>query len=199
MERMILWDADGVLFDTFTPEGHFRWSQNIEHDLGITPALIKKIFSDGWDDVLRGTREAIDHVTQVFDDAKFPLPPQTFIDYWLAKDDVINETVAHFLSLAPSCIASNQPRIRAERFESWFRGRVHRVFASSQMNGVMKPEDGFYDYIEKALALPPSHLCLIDDMEKNVSAARAHGWQGHHYTGLAPLTRFLEDWANTNQ
>ena len=45
-----------------------------------------------------------------------------------------------------------------------------------------KPDPAFFDRIATLLALPPETLLLVDDTEKNVTAARALGWQGFHFT-----------------
>lgn len=66
MSRMIIWDADGVLFDTFTPDGRFAWSQDIERDLGVDGALLERIFSGDWEKVLRGQIDVAAHIGDVF-------------------------------------------------------------------------------------------------------------------------------------
>lgn len=48
MALTLLWDADGVLFKTFKDNGHFRWSETIEQDLGLTGPVIKRLFTEGW-------------------------------------------------------------------------------------------------------------------------------------------------------
>ncbi|MDD2326030.1 MAG: HAD-IA family hydrolase [Alphaproteobacteria bacterium] len=192
-ESVIIWDADGVLFETFVLDTQFRWSQNIKADLGIGGPLIKQIFSGDWEKVLRGEVEVLQHVETVFQRNDFSLSAETFVAYWLEKDNRINEGVAHYLDLFPSCIGSNQPRVRAERFDEWFKGRVMQVFASSRMGGLMKPEPDYYRYIEHALGFSPQQLCLIDDTQANVDGAIKHGWQAHHFVDTTGLSDFLEN------
>lgn len=193
MEQVIIWDADGVLFDTFAPDGTFCWSQTIKSDLGIYESLLGQIFSGDWIDVVRGRIDAHTHVERVFQTNLFPLSADVFIDYWLSKDNLVNPSVTTYLGAFPSCIGTNQPLVRAEKMEEWFEGRLRKIFASSRMGGHMKPEDGFYDYIEHDLALAPAQLCLIDDDAQNVQAARLRGWGGHHFTNVASLNSFMRD------
>lgn len=192
---MIIWDADGVLFNTFTPEGQFAWSQHIEADLGINESLIRQIFSGNWEKVLRGQIDIAAHIENVFRHNNFNLPVEKFLSYWLEKDSRINEGVAKYLTLYPSCIGSNQPLLRALKFEEWFNGRIQHVFASSRI-GTLKPEPAFYEHIERALELPSEHLCLIDDALENIEAAILRGWRGHLFIGVTELEMFLSNMPN---
>ena len=174
MERMILWDADGVLFQTFTTDGHFRWSQTVEADIGLTEPLLHRLFTEEWDDVLRGKTEAHARVQSFFTTHQISIKAEDFIAYWLEKDSLVNEEIAKHLTLFPSCIASNQSKMRARHFPQWLGNRIQRVFASCDI-GALKPEPAFYAHIEDTLELEPRQLCLIDDTAINVKAAQERG------------------------
>ena len=126
----IIWDADGVLFNTFDEYGRFLWSKTIVDDLKIDIAVLDQIFS-GWDDVLRGTRDTRTHIVEALAISGSIIPPDDYITYWLEKDSSVNWEVAAHLSPAHDCIGTNQEPLRAIRIASQFAPRIrigtHRV------------------------------------------------------------------------
>ena len=186
----IIWDADGVLFNTFDEYGKFLWSATIVDDLKIDIAVLNHIFSASWNDVLRGTRDTRAHIVEALANSGSTVTPDDYITYWLEKDSSVNWEVATHLSPARDCIGTNQDPLRATRIASLFAPRFRKLFASSAI-GFLKPEEGYYRFIEHALTLAPYQLCLIDDTVRNVEAARTFGWTAHHYVGVATLRQFL--------
>ena len=188
----IIWDADGVLFNTFDEYGRFLWSKTIVDDLKIDIAVLDHIFSASWDDVLRGTRDTRTHIVEALATSGSTITPDDYITYWLEKDSSVNWEVATHLSAGRDCIGTNQDPLRATRIASLFAPSIRKVFASSAI-GFLKPEEGYYRFIEHELTLAPYQLCLIDDTVRNVEAARTFGWTAHHYIGLAALRQFLTE------
>ncbi len=56
----------------------------------------------------------------------------------------------------------------------------------------MKPAAEIYLHAEKQFNLTPEHSVFIDDIEENVEAARARGWQGIHHTSYGETIQALE-------
>jgi putative hydrolase of the HAD superfamily len=187
----IIWDADGVLFNTFDEYGRFQWSKTIVEDLKIDFAVVDHIFS-GWDDVLRGTRDTRTHIVEALASRGSTITPDDYITYWLEKDSSVNWEVAAHLSPARDCIGTNQEPLRTNRIAGLFASRIRKIFASSAI-GFLKPEEGYYRFIEHELGLAPHQLCLIDDTARNVEAARTFGWTAHRYRDVVSLRRFLND------
>ncbi len=52
-----------------------------------------------------------------------------------------------------------------------------KVYYSCRM-GMRKPDREIYDFVSKDLDQPPADLFFIDDMEENITACRAAGWNG---------------------
>jgi putative hydrolase of the HAD superfamily len=188
----IIWDADGVLFNTFDERGKFRWSKTITEDLKIDTAVFAHIFSADWDDVLRGTRDTRTHIAEVLAASGSTITADDYIAYWLEKDSSVNWEIAAYLHPARACIGTNQDPLRAARIASLFAPRIRKLFASSAM-GFLKREEGYYRFIERELHLSPHQLCLIDDTAGNVEAARNFGWRAHHFTGAGTLKQFLTE------
>jgi len=67
------------------------------------------------------------------------------------------------------------------------------IFSSCHI-GHIKPEPGFYTYIENALQLEPNQITLIDDSMENVQSAIQRGWNAFFYTNnIQDLKLYLEN------
>ncbi|MBD3763544.1 MAG: HAD family phosphatase [Rhodobacterales bacterium] len=65
-----------------------------------------------------------------------------------------------------------------------FLAEFDRRYISGHL-GVIKPDPAIYAHVEADLGLPPGALIFVDDKAENVEAARARGWQGHVFDGVA--------------
>ena len=74
------------------------------------------------------------------------------------------------------------------RFEflAWFRG----VLVSGEV-GLIKPDPRIYRLLLERFAIPPREAVYIDDVERNVAAARGHGLHAVRFTDPAALRREL--------
>ena len=59
--------------------------------------------------------------------------------------------------------------------------------------GVSKPSQDFYAAVEQRVDLPASTIAFIDDIEKNVEAARARGWNAALWTPGATLSCLIPE------
>ncbi|MDX9689686.1 MAG: hypothetical protein EOM37_06090 [Proteobacteria bacterium] len=189
---MLIWDVDGVLLRTFDHDGGFIWSKTIKDDLGLPRAVVEDIFHGAWKDALLGRAKEERLVGNIFARHGLSLDPSDFLNYWLAKDFTPQEDLLPLLSSQPSCIATNQTPLRANKIKAFFADKVCRVFTSCDM-GVMKPDPAYFVHIERELALPASSLTLIDDTIDNIDAAQKRGWETHAYTTPKSLRLFLQN------
>lgn len=67
-----------------------------------------------------------------------------------------------------------------------FRG----LFLSFEMK-VRKPEPGYFKRVLEEIRMAPGECLFIDDMDRNISAARAEGIQTLHYRGIEDLKTVL--------
>lgn len=65
-----------------------------------------------------------------------------------------------------------------------FFGEFDRAYVSAHL-GVLKPEPRIYEIVEQDCGIAPDRLLFTDDKEDNIAAARARGWQAHHFDGPA--------------
>ncbi len=189
---MILWDLDGVLFEIFAPDGSFLWSRTIEQDLGIPRRVLERLFrSDAWEQAILGLQDEKDIIAALFVQENVACSPDDFLSYWLEKDLHPRRALTRLLKQLPSCLATNQTPRRADRIERMFKDTFQRLFISSRLH-IAKPDPAFFETVEKALALPPTTLCLIDDTPAVIGAAQKCGWQTHHFQNERDLITALQ-------
>ncbi len=195
--KAVVFDVDGVLFDSIDTNGKYLWSKNATQDLGLRSAHFKKIYSSKWDAVTRGTVSTISHLTEVFNDELFAslnLRPEKYIEYWLSHDVFLNTAMLELAASlsVPAYIGTNQDLHRTQHIKKLVGPVIKDIFSSYEM-GYIKPEVGFYTHIEKALKLAPHEILLIDDTLANVAAAQERGWHTIQYqseiTDLRQLLR----------
>lgn len=63
-----------------------------------------------------------------------------------------------------------------------FLNEFDREFVSGRMQ-VIKPEPLIYEMVEAESGIAPERLIFTDDRADNVAAAKARGWQTHHFDG----------------
>jgi putative hydrolase of the HAD superfamily len=77
---------------------------------------------------------------------------------------------------------SNMPEPYARHLEAthhFLRLFRHGVFSARVK--MIKPEAAIFAHAAEAFGIAPSHSLFIDDMARNVAAARAAGWQAFHF------------------
>ena len=85
-------------------------------------------------------------------------------------------------------LLSNMPAPYAQHLEdthgflALFRGGVFSARA-----GLCKPEAAIYEHCARELGLVPERTLFIDDVQHNVDAARAAGWQALRFESPAQL------------
>ena len=184
--KLIAWDFDGVL-NKGHQGGFDAWQAEFETDLGVSAAVFTDfIFSDGkFNAVLNGERDLLDLLTDYTKTHAVPHAPEAVLDYWLAKDAVVDTQVLGWLTACPiqGVIATNNEHRRAAHM--WetmgFKAHMAMIFASGPL-GVKKPDGRFFAAIEEWSGLAPADILLIDDAEKNIHAASARGWQTFLFT-----------------
>lgn len=65
-------------------------------------------------------------------------------------------------------------------------------FVASGLEGVMKPDPAIYRLVCTRFGLKPGEVLFVDDSATNIAAARALGFDVHHFTDPAALWPALE-------
>lgn len=109
------------------------------------------------------------------------LTDEQFVEGWNAvMGEEIAPTVALVKRLAPHVpqyLLSNTNRVHFD----YVRGRypetiapLKRLFLSHEMR-LRKPERAAFEYVARAIGMPPERILFFDDLEANVEAAKAYG------------------------
>ena len=160
--KAIIFDVDGVLFKTHNIDGTYLWSSSVKNDLGLSKIHFDKIFSNSWENVVKGKVDTIEYLHNVFQDNIFTnlnVMPEIYINYWLSKDHHVNLEVIEFIkSIKTTCyIGTNQEGFRTDHILKHIGCYFKGCFSSYRI-GCIKPEPEFFQHIEKALSLQPMDL-----------------------------------------
>lgn len=191
----IVFDLDGVIFESLDSEGNYLWCKTIHYDLGISEEQLVKIFSSDWPYILKGKIDIETHLSKILNSFNnVSISPKQFVTYWLTNDTKMNAAMLDFVrSLkSPSYIATNQEVYKTAYIKKHLRKYFKRIFSSSEM-GYIKPEEAFFKYIEKALQIKPERLVLVDDQPENIFTAKICGWKTFLFqNNLLELKKFLK-------
>ena len=150
-------------FESFTPDSD--WAR---FDLGLVEEgeLARRIAAR------TGTPE--DRVRRVIDAIPSHLQPQTDTVALLQRLKAAGHRLYYL---------SNMPRSYAEHLER------HNAFIGDFLDGIfsarvglMKPSRAIFELADERFALAETRTVFIDDHAGNIAAARAHGWQGVHFS-----------------
>ncbi|MBP9694651.1 MAG: HAD-IA family hydrolase, partial [Alphaproteobacteria bacterium] len=169
--KAIIFDVDGVILKSHDERGNYLWSRSIKEDLGLTSKHFSVIFSEKWDSIIRGKIDLGEHLHAIFQEELFKeltITPQQYIQYWLSRDHHVNQDILHLVeSLKTPCyLGTNQESLRITHILNTVGSYFKECFVSYKI-GFIKPEQGFFQHIEKALSLLPHELLLIDDTRNN--------------------------------
>ncbi|MBE6455396.1 MAG: hypothetical protein E7014_02990 [Alphaproteobacteria bacterium] len=191
-------DIDNTLIETFyidkNNEVHFYWSQEFKKDFGLSPVILKDLFTQSFCMAMQQTTNIQIYVQQFLKKYNLPYTPEQFLEYWLSRDARINPDFYCWIKTMQQkghhfYIASNQPYIRMNylinHFKDW-KNTFEYIFTSSRL-GVSKPNPAFFQMIQNTLHVPFSDICLIDDDIQNIKTATDLGMQTVLYQSLSDL------------
>ena len=195
--KAIIFDVDGVVFNTHDESGNYLWSQSVKEDLGLTSKHFSLIFSAKWESIIRGKITLENHLHGIFQEILFKdlgITSEQYIHYWLTHDHQVNQSVLDLVNSLkiPCYLGTNQEALRTKHILDTFGSYFKECFASYKI-GFIKPEQGFFQHIQKALSLLPHELLLIDDTKNNTLGAQDCGWHVYHYQNdIEGLMDFLK-------
>jgi 2-haloacid dehalogenase len=183
--QAIVFDIGNVLIE-WVPERYY--------DRTYGPEMCKRLFAEvdlhGMNDEIDRGGNFRDTVYACADDyPEFKALIRDWHDHWI-------ELAAPAIPQSVRCLralrAKNIPVLALTNFgiESFayarsiyrFLEEFDQAFVSGHM-GVIKPDPQIYAMVEDACGLPASELLFADDKLENIEAAKARGWQVHHFTG----------------
>jgi len=198
----IVFDFGGVLFGWHPPRLLQRELPHRAHDTASTERLVDEIFqgySGDWGEFDRGTVTVPDLVARIA--ARTGLSEaevQAVVDGVPRELQPVAATVAllqklredgkrlFYLSNMPAPMADHLER--EHHFLQWFEDGVF-----SARVGDIKPNATIYALAAERFGVPPAELVFIDDMPKNVVAARAAGWNAIHFVDATQCEAALRE------
>ncbi|AIL12397.1 hypothetical protein IM40_00875 [Candidatus Paracaedimonas acanthamoebae] len=66
MIKSVIFDVDGVVFESQDASGNYIWSRSIRKELGVRGFYFKEIFSSEWDNVTKGKIGTLEYLRKVF-------------------------------------------------------------------------------------------------------------------------------------
>ncbi len=193
--RCIAWDFDGVL-NRNVINGRFVWQDSLG-DFGIDRQVFEKfMFADGFWPIMRGQEDLLHRLQRFKAHAGFSAEPEELLNYWFRADAFPCEQMLDLMKRLRTAglrqiIATNNETRRSSYIENemGYGAQVEKLYSSGRM-GVAKPDPNYFKTIQDDLGLQSCEILFVDDYLENIDAAKACGWQAHHfpengYIGLA--------------
>lgn len=184
--NLIAWDFDGVLNANVT-DGIFAWMKTFDEDTGMSvQSLATYLFNGRFQRAMVGEADLHELVGEWAASEGVPHRAGEVIDYWFDRDHIPDEKTLAIVRKARTAgvtnvIATNNEVYRADWIEQQgFGDHMHAVFAAGRMR-LAKPDLAYFAHIEDAMGVTGKDVILVDDLEENVQAARAHGWDAFHF------------------
>lgn len=172
----IYFDIGGVLLD---------WRQSVVKISalhGVSTEAIYDVIESHWDVVGRGGDTAL-YSQALATLLKLPAPYQDAVDFWTDHHIVIEETHNFAVELKQQyklgLLTNAEKNAMTHAHKKGLLPNISwDAIVDSSKHGVIKPEPAIYEIAERLAGVPKEQILFIDDMEENISAAVARGWQG---------------------
>lgn len=195
--KALMVDVDGVVVRH--PQG-LRWDHDMRADLGLDGDVLQaEFFAPHFTDIVLGRADLHERLAPVLARIAPHLSPETFTDYWFAKDAHLDHALLDDLAALRAeglalHLATVQEHHRARHL--WTRLGLKDRFDAMHYAadyGTKKPEAAFFDAVCARTGFAPRDLLLIDDSPRNVEGARAAGWNAALWDATRPLVAVLAE------
>lgn len=158
-----------------------QFSKNLKEQHNITPEMTQSFIHGVFNDCLIGKADFKEVLPPYFQVWNWKDSVDQFIAIWLERDHVIDVRLINAIQRLRKneticCLTTSQERNRAEymKTEMGFQDAFDYLFFSCEV-GWQKPEQSYYEHVEKVLGVEKKSILFWDDYEKNVRAAREVG------------------------
>lgn len=197
--KAICFDADGVIVNP-----QMQFSKHLKEKHGISPQMTQGFFRGVFNDCLVGKASLEDVLPAFLQEWGWKDSVSEFINIWLLKDHVIDTRLMNMIQRLRRndticCLATSQERNRAEYMKTrmGFQDGFDYLFFSCEI-GWQKPQQAYYQHIERTLGLPKKSILFWDDSRTNVESAREFGWNAETYTGFAEFEKTIRKYVAVN-
>jgi 2-haloacid dehalogenase len=194
--RIVVFDLGGVLFD-WDPRHLYR---KIFDDPVLMEWFLREVCTPAWNleqDRGRTWAEAVAERIALYPDYADAI--RAFDERWI---ETISQPIQGNVALLETLRSKGIPtyaltNCSAEKFEVLCGAFPFlKAFDGAIVSGaehLLKPDPAIYRLLLDRYRLKAADCFFIDDVAKNVDAARAVGIYAHHFTGVAGLTQDLRD------
>jgi HAD superfamily hydrolase (TIGR01509 family) len=178
---ILVLDIGGVVYRSWPDEAfHARWAERCGCDVAT---LTERFWAgDDWALAELGRISQTENVRRLA--ARIGVSPalarEMIFEGWASRPDEILARFVDGLRSAGRRVAAltNSTSTETELLARPELARLFDLAVSSADAGVQKPDDAIYRHAEARLGAAGSDIVFVDDVEANVEAARALGWQG---------------------
>ncbi len=192
--KVVVFDVGGVLI---------RWDDRWVMDdaaraLGVPPRRLHELLHP-YRPILQAGRIGIQGFWDLISkDLGRPVPREVRELWWRALEERARPRIEVITwadqlrrqGLRTSILSNTDPSHRRYFSRPWSRGFSPRLV--SYELGAVKPDPQAFRQAERRLGVDGRSICLLDDVGKNVLAARRAGWNAHLFTGVTGARRYLE-------
>lgn len=191
-------DVDGVLVRGRPADG-LSWASNLENDLGLSPADLKRCFFDPfWRDVVVGQIDLMPTLEACLRSLPGAPTARDLVAYWFENDSGVDQDILADCDTLRSSgmmviLATNQDHLRAQYLITQLGLGEHvDAIAYSGALRAQKPEAAFFHAAGRMAGLSRDQIILIDAESENVDGARAFGWRAERWTGNSNLFQIVQ-------
>lgn len=185
--KAVIWDVGNVLLN---------WAPDHLYGRLIPDPVARAAFYDrvGIDEMnLDGDRGALQPAVEALA-ARHPDDAALILPWWAGWDRMCAGLVDEVVAMRDRVRAEGVACWALSNFaaDSWLRAETlypaltdFDGLVISGREGVVKPDPRIYEIAEARTGLAGADLFFIDDREANIAAARARGWRGVRFDGVA--------------
>lgn len=195
--KALMVDIDGVVIVHPDPQG---WSAHLEHDLGLSPALLQSAFFEPhWPDIILGRAALRDRLSPVLAEIAPGLGVDRLVEYWFENDAHLDQRL--LAELAP--IRASGVKLHLATVQEHERARYiwDGLALKQHFDGMhyaadlgwAKPAVQFFQAAAARSGFAPDEIFFIDDKQANVDAACGEGWSAALWDGTRPLAALMAE------
>ena len=196
--QILALDVDGVIIEGFPNK---QWDETLQSDLGISPEeIVERFFKPYWHTIMCGEVLMYPTLERVLRQMGSKAAVDDLVSYWHGKDAHVREDVIEACKEWRSrtggtiILATNQEAVRASYLwlELGFKDHFDQMIVSCEIR-CAKPDPRYFAQADKLVGRRSGQMVFfLDDLEENVAAAAAHGWQAHHVEEIDRVAEMLQ-------
>jgi len=188
--KVVLFDADGVTLKEDKYFSEYLAEQGLISSLDKTTPFFNGVFQD----CLLGKADLKEELAKVIDKWGWEGTVDELVDYWFTVGDDLNEDVVSYINDCKKnnirCyMTADQEKYRAAYLRRKLSHLFEDFFFAGEI-GYAKKEPECFEYVYGRVGQfvnEKSEILFIDDMEHNVTNARAFGIEAIHFRTIADL------------